>query len=60
MFTAFFVLALVSKKIKIGHDLYDLLRDPFRKLQMGHEKARKTRPISSLTIVHLAESGNKK
>ncbi|SIQ15803.1 hypothetical protein SAMN05421682_1031 [Chryseobacterium indoltheticum] len=24
MFTAFFVLALVSKKIKIGHDLYGI------------------------------------
>jgi hypothetical protein len=42
MFTAFFVLALISKKIKIGHDFYDLFWDPFRKLQMGHEKARKT------------------
>jgi len=26
MFTAFFVFALVSKKIKKGHDLYDLFR----------------------------------
>jgi hypothetical protein len=33
MFTAFFVLAQVSKKIKIGHDLYDLFRVPFKKLQ---------------------------
>ncbi len=28
-------------------------------LKMGHEKLRETRPIGSLTIVHLAESGNK-
>jgi hypothetical protein len=31
MFTAFFVLSI--KKIKIGHDLYDLFRDPFKKSQ---------------------------
>ena len=31
MFTAFFVLELVSKKIKIGHDLYVLFRVPFKK-----------------------------
>ncbi len=33
MFTAFFVFALVSEKIKIGHDLYDLFRVPFKKTQ---------------------------
>lgn len=33
MFTAFFVLALVSKKTKIGHDLYVLFRVPFQKSQ---------------------------
>jgi len=59
MFTAFFVLALVSKKIKIGHDLYDLFRDPPENLKIGHEKFREARPIGSLTIVHLAKSGNK-
>jgi hypothetical protein len=29
-------------------------------LKIGHEKFRETPPIGSLTIVHLAESGNKK
>lgn len=38
MFTAFFVLALVSKKIKIGHDLYDLFRDPSEKFENGSRK----------------------
>lgn len=41
MFTAFFVLALVSKKIKMGHDLYDLFRDHPENLKIGHEKLRK-------------------
>jgi hypothetical protein len=59
MFTAVFVLALVSKKIKIGHYLYVLFRDPFVKFKMGHEKLKKSRPIGSLTIIHLAKSGNK-
>ncbi len=44
MFTAFFVLTLVSKKIKIGHDLYDLFRDPFYNFQDG---ARKTQGNST-------------
>lgn len=30
-----------------------------KNLKMGHEKLRETPPIGSLTIVHLAESGNK-
>jgi len=38
MFTAFFVFALVSKKIKIGHDLYDLFRDPSEKFENGSRK----------------------
>ncbi len=33
MFAAFFVLVQVSKKNKIGHDLYDLFRVPFKKSQ---------------------------
>lgn len=33
MFTAFFVLALLLKKIKIGHYLYVLFRVPFKKTQ---------------------------
>ena len=33
MFAAFFVLAQVSKKTKIGHDLYVLFRVPFKKRQ---------------------------
>jgi len=28
-------------------------------LKMGHEKFRESRPIGSLTLVHLAKSGNK-
>jgi len=61
MFTAFFVLTQYQKKNKIGHDLYVLFSVPFKKSQkMGHGKSGKARPIGSLTIVHLAKSGNKK
>ncbi|MDQ1095901.1 hypothetical protein QE441_002978 [Chryseobacterium sp. SORGH_AS909] len=56
MFTAFFVLAQVSKKIKIGHDFYILLRDPFVKFKNGHEKSRENRPIGSLMTVHFFRS----
>lgn len=60
MFTAFFVLALGSKKIKIGHDIYDLFMTYLKNLKIGHKKFEKTLPIGSLMIVHLAKSGNKK
>lgn len=38
MFTAFFVFTLESKKIKIGHDFYDLFRDPSLKFENRSRK----------------------
>jgi len=60
MFTAFFVLALVSKKTKkaILKVTYSVT---YRKnIKIGHWNLWKARPIGSLTIEHLAKSGNKK
>jgi len=60
MFTAFFVLTQYQKKPNRSRFICPI-SCPIQKItKMGHEKSRKARPIGSLTIVHLAKSGNKK